>query len=423
MHTKFRTFHTPDVLAILALVSVLSVAGSLHATLPEIDVDSNTQERAQQVDELDDAISNSASATRSVWSVHALRAEGEEELKQAKAALQAVGRGKRDARLALADAFAALEAFKAQYGVDPTNDEALAQFAQQQRKEATSSLRFFARARFLLAERLQPGVAVLLTQLLDAPFAARVEESLRYRALSALRLHVFADVQEVLSFSAQLAVLRTAYEGQLASYHAALSDVDAANAKIAMSDQRLAEIKRIVAAVEERIRQMQSQLAAYDERIRERAEGALIAKGLLSGRSALRSPQFLWPAVGRITATFLDPSYEAYFGVPHKAIDIAQLQGSPIRCSADGVVHYVRDGGQSGYSYILIGHRSGYATLYGHVLESYVRPGEDVDSGQVIGLSGGIPGTPGSGPMTTGAHVHFEVIKDGVHLNPLRVLP
>jgi len=420
MNIKFRT---PDILASLTLVSVLSLAGSIHATLPEIDIDSHKQEREQKVDELNDAIYNSSSATRSIFGVNAMREAGEKELKEAAVLLNNVGQEKRQARLVLADKLASLEAFKTQYGVDPTEEDAITQFAQEQRKGVESSLRVFARTRFMLADRFNQGASTILAQLFDAPFSVRVKETLRYRALSSLRLQVFSDAKDMFFFSTELAAIRSEYEGKLESYHAALNDVDAANSKITMSKNRLAEIKRITAAVEERIRQMQSQLSAYDERIRERAEGALIAKGLLSGRTAPRTPRFMWPVVGRITATFLDSGYRVFFGVPHKAIDIAQPQGSPIRSSSAGVVHYTQNGGSVGYSYILVGHRGGYATLYGHVLQSYVRPGDDVDSGQIIGLSGGMPGTPGSGPMTTGPHLHFEVIKDGVNLNPQRVLP
>jgi len=91
--------------------------------------------------------------------------------------------------------------------------------------------------------------------------------------------------------------------------------------------------------------------------------------------------------------------------------------------SADGIVFLARDGGKSGFSYILIGHRDGYATLYGHMSSIAVSTGDEVASGQGIGLSGGTPGTHGAGPMTTGAHLHFEVIRNGTHINPSLVLP
>jgi murein DD-endopeptidase MepM/ murein hydrolase activator NlpD len=103
--------------------------------------------------------------------------------------------------------------------------------------------------------------------------------------------------------------------------------------------------------------------------------------------------------------------------------DIAVPQGSIVRSISDGIVYAVKDGGEKGFSYVLIGHRDGYASLYGHVSSFLVRKGDVVAPGQAIALSGGLPGTHGAGPMTTGAHVHLEITKDGVHVNPLSVLP
>jgi murein DD-endopeptidase MepM/ murein hydrolase activator NlpD len=131
----------------------------------------------------------------------------------------------------------------------------------------------------------------------------------------------------------------------------------------------------------------------------------------------------MWPIKGRITAVFHDANYEARFHVPHQGIDIAAMQSTPIYSAGDGIVFKVKDGGATGYSYVLIGHDDGYSTLYGHLSTMLVVPGQLVGAGQVIGLSGGTPGTPGAGWMTTGPHLHFEVHKDGKYINPTSVLP
>jgi len=132
-----------------------------------------------------------------------------------------------------------------------------------------------------------------------------------------------------------------------------------------------------------------------------------------------------WPVspTRGISAYFHDSAYLAAFGIPHNAIDIPTAQGTPVRAPASGVVYKVKDNGDNSYSYIMLAHKGGLMTLYGHVSKILVNERDIVLPGEVIGLSGGTPGTKGSGYLTTGAHLHFEVIKDGKHIDPLLILP
>jgi len=123
-----------------------------------------------------------------------------------------------------------------------------------------------------------------------------------------------------------------------------------------------------------------------------------------------------------ISAYFHDPSYKSFFGVNHNAIDIRETQGTIIRAPADGVVYKVKDNG-FGYSYLIIAHAGGLMTTYGHVSEFKVEAGEKVFAGQAVALTGGTPGSKGAGLMTTGAHLHFEVMKGGKYVDPLEYLP
>ena len=123
-----------------------------------------------------------------------------------------------------------------------------------------------------------------------------------------------------------------------------------------------------------------------------------------------------------ISAYFMDPSYSSYFGVNHYAIDIPTPQGTPMYAPADGYVVRYRDAGY-GYSYIMLMHANDLSTVYGHASASFVSAGQYVTEGQVIGLTGGTPGTKGAGLMTTGAHLHLEVRVNGVPVDPLRYLP
>ncbi len=140
--------------------------------------------------------------------------------------------------------------------------------------------------------------------------------------------------------------------------------------------------------------------------------------------SSANEPVFHWPVSPSrgISAYFHDPSYLAAFGFVHNAIDIRTPQGSIIRAPADGIVYKVRDNGY-GYSYLILAHKGGYMTVYGHVSEFKVQEGEKVFSGQEVALSGGTPGSKGAGLMTTGAHLHFEMMKGGKYIDPLFSLP
>lgn len=98
----------------------------------------------------------------------------------------------------------------------------------------------------------------------------------------------------------------------------------------------------------------------------------------------------------------------------HTGIDIAAPSGTPIRASAGG---RVRSAGYRGpYGYVVeIDHGNGLATRYAHASRLYVRTGDLVMPQQAIAAVG-------STGRSTGPHLHFEVIRDGVHVEPRKYL-
>lgn len=132
-----------------------------------------------------------------------------------------------------------------------------------------------------------------------------------------------------------------------------------------------------------------------------------------------------WPVTKNvITSTFHDPSYpyRKIIG-EHSGIDIRAAQGSTLYAAADGYVARVKFDGSRDYAYIMIIHADNLATVYGHISAVSVAVDDYVVRGQVIGKTGGMPGTAGAGSFSTGPHLHFEVRKNGLPVNPLNYLP
>jgi len=135
------------------------------------------------------------------------------------------------------------------------------------------------------------------------------------------------------------------------------------------------------------------------------------------------SEGFTWPVPkNTITAYFHDPEYPFRNVFEHPAIDIRAKQSTTVRAASSGYVARAQDGGATGYSYIMLVHNDGLSTVYGHVSVISVNEDDYVTQGQVIGMSGGMPGTHGAGRLTTGAHMHFEVRLNGLPVNPLDYL-
>jgi len=125
--------------------------------------------------------------------------------------------------------------------------------------------------------------------------------------------------------------------------------------------------------------------------------------------SYVATGSFNYPARGTITSRF-----GQRWGRFHTGVDIAAPQGSPIYAADGGTVIF--SGWESGYGYLVkIDHHNGYVTYYGHASKLLVKKGDKVAKGQKIALVG-------STGRATGPHLHFEVRKNGVPIDPMPFL-
>jgi len=130
-----------------------------------------------------------------------------------------------------------------------------------------------------------------------------------------------------------------------------------------------------------------------------------------------------WPAepTKGISTYFRDPTYPFRYLFEHSGIDLAIKTGTPLKAAASGYVAWVRSSNKSYGNSVMIIHNDGIATLYAHLSRFNTKEGEFVKRGDVIGYSGGMPGTPGAG-FSTGPHLHFEVRINGLPTDPMDYL-
>lgn len=158
---------------------------------------------------------------------------------------------------------------------------------------------------------------------------------------------------------------------------------------------------------------LRAELDRFEERLANREEQLEILQTLLNNRNlqAQRSLSGLPVIKGWISSRYgqrTDPfsGKNAW----HQGVDIAGREGSEVLASAAGVVTWAGD--RAGYGHMVeISHGDGFVTRYAHNKENLVAPGDVVRKGETIALLG-------SSGRSTGAHVHYEVYKNGRSVDP-----
>ncbi|MDB5038323.1 MAG: hypothetical protein JWQ35_1851 [Bacteriovoracaceae bacterium] len=137
---------------------------------------------------------------------------------------------------------------------------------------------------------------------------------------------------------------------------------------------------------------------------------------VLKGREIqIASTPSILPVHGWVTSLFgyrLDP-FTGRRSL-HRGLDVAARTGAPVVAPADGIVTFAGSYGSFGNA-VMIFHGYGISTLYAHTDEIEVQVGHRVKRGDIIAKVG-------SSGRSTGAHLHYEVIVHGVHVDPKKFI-
>jgi len=96
----------------------------------------------------------------------------------------------------------------------------------------------------------------------------------------------------------------------------------------------------------------------------------------------------------------------------HMGIDIPAVQGTPVYAPADGVIIETNTSSGGYGKMIKMQHSFGFSTIFGHLDDILVKTGQKISRGKVIGLVG-------STGISTGPHLHYEIIKNGYKIDPI----
>lgn len=216
----------------------------------------------------------------------------------------------------------------------------------------------------------------------------------------------------------QMIVMKTGVENSKAEIERSRAEQkearDLTASKKAQLNKKMSEKNSLISKLDSDIKEYEK--AYNDATAQENSLKASLQASLSksTGGKVYTGGTFCWPAP---SYTYISSPYgyriHPKLGVSkfHSGVDMAAPGGTNILAAADGVVRSAGYNGGYG-NCLVIDHGGGIATLYGHARKLLVSSGQSVKKGQVIALVG----TTG---MSTGNHLHFEVLKNGVTTDPM----
>ena len=271
------------------------------------------------------------------------------------------------------------------------------------------------------ADKQKNYLEVLLTNRSFADFYDQLQYTMKIYADLGQSIKVLRLVKEDLQTKREQVVNKKKmyenFKADLETKREKLEDQSEAK-EILLTKTKSSELKyrTLLASLKQQYQAEINEERAYEDQVRK--------KLAQENKLAASVGAFSWPLPNRtITASFHDPDYPFRNVFEHSGIDIRASQGTPVRAAAAGYVARAKIcSAASCYAYILIVHTDNLSTLYGHLSRVDVRADQFVNKGEIIGYSGGRPGTVGAGPFVTGPHLHFEVRSNGIPVNPIGYL-
>ena len=282
-----------------------------------------------------------------------------------------------------------------------------AEIAEYEKKIADNDAEFCLRLQTMDENNTASYIDLLLNSQSISDFVTRVEtvreitefEQGIINEMIALKASVEASKEEIVVFRNEQQAARNLVQGKQ----------NALDAKIAEKTSYIKSLEKDIAKYDS----LQKAAAAQEESLK-RSIAASSSKGTVTGdRIVYNGGVFCWPAPS-YTYVSSEFGYRIHpvYGTKkyHSGMDLAAPGGSPILAAANGVVRFA--GWNGGYGYcVIIDHGNGIQTLYGHSSKLLVSSGQRVTRGEKIALVG----TTGT---STGNHLHFEVLNNGVATNP-----
>ena len=193
------------------------------------------------------------------------------------------------------------------------------------------------------------------------------------------------------------------------SLHSTFGSLGIAHSEDALRNMDSASLGDDVAELQAMKRLLQDSLEHFDQ----------IAKMLQAQQSLIVELPTIWPLrdVRGYVTSYFGPTTHPFtkHWYLHKGIDIAYSRGTKVVSTADGkVIEKAFDSGGYG-NYIVIKHKYGFYTRYAHMDKVYVKEGQNVQQGEVIG-------TLGNTGLSTGPHLHYEVRIGSQVVDPQRYL-